>query len=386
MFLRSSETLGMLRNSILLFLLCCATASHASPAPNAPCGHCGGTDTVSAMVVYGEETLLGNGEYLDHAALDLMIDSLLALDPVPGELVRNLRLLQRIRHMEQKEVVLLIDSLFDQDLVPYALVNEINLLATRLQDKQEDVHGLMVDWYGDAPWPAHEHYGCWETSTPNAYGPELSRHDPPMLIQLTDSLAQCGFSMPVGGVITSRFGWRDGRPHNGVDIQLRTGDPVQSMFPGVVRFAGYFGSYGRIVVVRHYNGLETFYAHLHKTKVRTGDAVDAGEVIGLGGSTGRSTGPHLHFEVRFKGIPIDPARFIDLDGGELTCGTLVLKRTRWTYAAYPLGTRTHKVEKGEHLYAIAERYGTSIQQLCELNGISKRSALKVGQELLVSAE
>jgi murein DD-endopeptidase MepM/ murein hydrolase activator NlpD len=153
----------------------------------------------------------------------------------------------------------------------------------------------------------------------------------------------------------------------------------------VVRYAGTCGGFGRLVVVRHYNGLETYYAHLHRLKVKSGDVVDAGDVIGLGGNSGHSTGSHLHFEVRFKGIPIDPSHLIAVADGELLCDTLVLKKTRWSYAAYPMGTRFHTVGKGEHLYAIAEQYGTSIDALCELNGISRRTHLRIGQRLMVSA-
>jgi len=245
---------------------------------------------------------------------------------------------------------------------------------------------LHVGWYCDSHLPGTHIYGDWRTDIPNAYGPELAAQDSVLLIKLVAEELHCGFGMPVPGVITSRFGWRDGRAHNGIDLNLYTGEPVRSLFPGVVRYAGTYGSYGRIVVVRHWNGLESYYAHLHRTKVSVGQEVDAGDVLGLGGSTGRSTGPHLHLEVRFKGIPIDPSRFIDLSSGELSCNTLVLRKTRWSYAAYPLGTQFHTVQKGEHLYAIAERYGTSINALCELNGISRRSTLRVGQQLMVSAE
>jgi murein DD-endopeptidase MepM/ murein hydrolase activator NlpD len=318
--------------------------------------------------------------------LEQVLESLHGLERPPEDLLEELQLLRTVRHMDEHAVVQMIDSLFELPQVPYALVNAINLYATPLREGAQRMEGELVSWYGTSPWPAHEHYGSWVVNTPNAYGPELSRKDGTLLVRLTDSTANCGFSMPVDGVLTSCFGPRDGRQHNGIDIALRTGTPVRSMFPGVVRFAGYYGSYGRIVVVRHYNGLETFYAHLHRTKVKAGEVVEAGDVLGLGGSTGRSSGPHLHLEVRFKGIPIDPASFMHAQEGRLRCNTLVLKRTRWSFAAYPHGTRMHRVAKGEHLYGIAHRYGTSIDRLCELNGISRRTVLRVGQELRVSAD
>ena len=130
-------------------------------------------------------------------------------------------------------------------------------------------------------------------------------------------------------------------------------------------------------------GLETFYAHLHRIKVKPGDRVSSGQLVGLGGSSGHSTGSHLHFETRFCGVPIDPAHLIDFTTGQLLCDTLVLKHTRNTFAAYPKGTRFHTVAKGEHLSTIAQEYGVPIDALCGLNGISSRTRLRVGQRLMV---
>lgn len=344
-----------------------------------------GNEVVEATVMYGDATLLDGGEQLTDDLITHLLDSLCLLDPAPMDLIRDLRLFQRIRTMDEGAMVSLIDSLFELDRVPYALINEINLYASEMPTQSAVDNGERVAWHGSGEHPCDHLYGSWITNNPNAYGRELSAHDSLLLVQLTDREANCGYHMPVPGVLTSRFGWRDGRSHNGVDLDLNTGDPVKSMFPGVVRFAGAYGGFGRLVVVRHHNGLETFYAHLHRTKVAVGDVVEAGTVIGLGGNTGHSTGSHLHLEVRFKGVPIDPARMIDLSSGELTCDTLVLKKTRWSFAAYAMGTRFHTVKKGEHLYAIAEQYGTSIQDLCDLNGISKRSMLREGQQLLVAS-
>ncbi len=341
------------------------------------------TDTVSALVVYGDEKLLEADEALSDERLADLLDSLCAMDPAPADLIRDLRLFQRIRSMDTDQMVLLIDSLFELDTVPYALINEINLYAMNMPTQASvDAAGVLA-WSRTNLEPGNELYGTWNTTNPNAYGPDLSAKDTLVLVKLTEGI--CGFHMPVPPVLTSRFGWRDGRPHNGVDLDLQVGDPVRSAFPGVVRFAGTFGGFGRLVVVRHYNGLETYYAHLHRLKVKSGDVVDAGSLVGLGGSSGHSTGSHLHFEVRFKGVPIDPGHLIALNDGELLCDTLVLKRTRWSFAAYPLGTRFHTVGKGEHLYGIAERYGIPLEALCELNGISRRTRLRVGQRIMVNA-
>jgi len=341
------------------------------------------TDTVSAVVVYGDDKLLEADEALTDERLDHLLDSLCTLDDAPQDLIEDLLLFKRIRSMDVDHMLVLIDSLFELDTVPYALINEINLYASNMPSQSAVDEALLLAWSNTNVEPGGEVYGAWNSTLANAYGPELSAADTVVLLKLTDG--PCGFRMPVPPVLTSRFGTRDGRPHNGIDLDLVVGDPVGSAFPGVVRYAGTCGGFGRLVVVRHYNGLETYYAHLHRIKVKSGDVVDAGEVIGLGGNSGHSTGSHLHFEVRFKGVPINPSHLIAVSEGGLLCDTLVLKKTRWSYAAYPMGTRFHTVGKGEHLYAIAEQYGIPIDALCELNGITRRTRLRIGQRLMISA-
>ncbi|MCR4659931.1 MAG: RNA polymerase factor sigma-54 [Bacteroidales bacterium] len=135
------------------------------------------------------------------------------------------------------------------------------------------------------------------------------------------------FCFPVLGAKTSPYGWRWERPHRGVDIQLRTGDPVRCAFSGVVRVAKVMGGYGNCIVVRHYNGLETVYGHLSKINVKRHQHVCAGDTIGLGGSSGRSTGPHLHFEVRFQYEPFDPEWILNFDTYGLRTRRLHLDKT-----------------------------------------------------------
>ena len=166
-------------------------------------------------------------------------------------------------------------------------------------------------------------------------------------------------------------------------MDLEVWDTVRTAFPGMVRVAKYYGGYGRVVVVRHYNGLETLYAHLHRLKVEPGDTIQAGDLIGLGGSSGHSTGSHLHFECRFKGVPINPLAFIDYKSQSLVSDTLVLKKTKYGYAAFPKGTQFYVVESGDNLYEIAQRFGTTIYKLAELNGIRRNQYLIIGQALRV---
>lgn len=339
-------------------------------------------EVVEAVVVYGDQKLIEDDEALTDDQLSVMLDSLCTLDPAPHHLIRDLRLFLRIRKMDETQMVALIDSLFDQDTVPYALVNEINLYVDQLPSRAEVDESSVLAWSDRTNEPGAEVYGAWRSDMPNPYGMDLSMEDTILQVRLRDA-AYCGFSMPVPPIVTSRFGWRDGRSHNGVDLDLEVWDTVRSAFPGVVRFADKSGGFGRLVIVRHFNGLETFYAHLHRVKVKPGDEVDAGQLVGLGGSSGHSTGSHLHFETRFKGVPFDPSHMIDLTTGELLCDTLVLKRGRTSFSAYPKGTRFHTVAKGEHLSAIADQYGVPLDALCSLNGISRRARLRVGQRLMV---
>ena len=150
----------------------------------------------------------------------------------------------------------------------------------------------------------------------NPYGFEVSMLADSICLTLTDT-NHCSFQMPNLGRVNSTFGWRGRRVHSGIDIQLHWGDTVNAAFDGVVRVSKYGRGYGNYIIIRHENGLETLYAHLQKRFVAKNDTVHAGSLIGLGGSTGRSTGAHLHFETRFLGRPIDPELFIDFQQNRL---------------------------------------------------------------------
>lgn len=204
-------------------------------------------------------------------------------------------------------------------------------------------------------------------------------------LRLTLAHEDCDLAIPCPGHITSPFGPRKGRMHYGVDLKLNTGDPVYSAFDGMVRISKYNRSFGHVVVVRHQNGLETLYAHLSKRLVKPGDEVHAGDLLGLGGNTGRSYGSHLHFEVRFLDEPIDPATIFDLENGTIKARTLDIHHG--TFAAIAAAKaamaarKYHTVRSGDTLSGIARRYGTSVTQLCQLNGLRRDSIIRVGQRL-----
>ncbi len=292
-------------------------------------------------------------------------------------------LINEIRDMPADQVFVLIDSLLDADAIPVEVIKEINDYAeSRLLE--HDFYVSLTSYYDNSIYPANNFYQDWNTEKMYPYNESLSKKDSSITLVLEDTANYCDFRMPVDGPITSKFGWRDGRNHNGMDIDLHVWDTVVAAFDGMVRIAKYHGGYGRVVVVRHYNGLETLYAHLHRIKVKPGDIVESGQLIGLGGSSGRSTGSHLHFEVRFKGKPINPEHIISFRKQCLYNDSIILKKNRWSYSAYPAGTKFHVVKKGDYLQAISIRYGVSISKLCELNGIHRNSILRVGKKLRIS--
>ena len=279
--------------------------------------------------------------------------------------------------LNQHEVYDIIDSILDLPRIPVKLIEAINAYADAKYHKLAIQDSIAKN--STIHYPADRFYRSWDIYNTHPYNDELSKMDSTVELVLTDSVS--GYVQPIIGLITSYFG--DGRNHNGIDIDLEVWDTIVSAFDGIVRIARHHGGYGRVVVVRHYNGLETLYAHLHRIKVESGDTVKAGQLIGLGGSSGKSTGSHLHFECRFKGKPLNITNFADLKTHQLYNDTLILKRTRWSYSALPKGVKYHRVVKGEFLYFIAKKYGTSVSTICALNGISRNSILRVGQRLRI---
>ena len=241
------------------------------------------------------------------------------------------------------------------------------------------------------------------TSKIQPYDVELNSLPISMVIDLVDSLKS--YHYPFKGRATSKYGPRRSRIHQGTDIDLETGDPVYATFDGRVRVTTYVrGGYGNLVILRHDNGLETYYGHLSEISVEPDEWVTAGQVIGKGGNTGRSTGSHLHFEMRYKGHTFDPERLIDFSTGTLRRETFLLKRTyfspysRFTQdfeeeiqsdeedkriAAEAAAIKYHVVKRGDTLGRIAINNHTTVTKLCQLNGIKKTSVLRIGQRIRV---
>ena len=221
------------------------------------------------------------------------------------------------------------------------------------------------------------------------------------------------FCMPTTSrIITSNFGRRWGRMHKGLDVKVYIGDTIRAAFDGKVRIVRYeAGGYGNYVVIRHHNGLETIYGHMSKNLVAEDETVRAGDPIGLGGNTGRSTGSHLHFETRLCGVALNPALLFDFKNQDVTADNYMFRRDtydRESLAATRLRgknddvasatskepavgdnvevgeVRYHKVARGETLYSIAQKRGTTVDQICRLNHISKKQRVRPGQILRYS--
>lgn len=207
------------------------------------------------------------------------------------------------------------------------------------------------------------------------------------------------FVQPVEGPVISKYGPRRGRMHTGTDIRLNSGDTVLCAFDGRVRLAKRFSGYGNLVLVRHNNGLETIYGHLKTINVKVNDTIKAGDLVGLGGRTGRATCNHLHFETRLFGQPFDSNKYIDFETGSLRSDKVYYANKRaeidlHNFKKKPLpsdgadlaagGATKHVIRKGDNLSTIARRYHTSVRKICAANKITAQTTLKIGRVLRIN--
>lgn len=244
----------------------------------------------------------------------------------------------------------------------------------------------------------------WDSNRVNCYAG--------VTVPQTATIDVSKFSMPHPGYITSPYGYRRRfrRMHKGVDLKVNIGDTIRAAFDGRVRITNFERSgYGYYVVVRHTNDLETVYGHLSGFLVEPGTYVKAGQPIALGGNTGRSTGPHLHFETRYMGYAINPCGIFDFANQTTHTDTFTFDKNTYQnarnyspaanseYAKQYLkenpnkpyvrstssksGSATYRVRKGDSLSKIASRNGTTVARLCRLNGIKTTTKLQIGQRL-----
>lgn len=294
-----------------------------------------------------------------------------------------------------------------------------NLLArqSRIQDqiKLEEAQKYASQLYEEEEPEPDIYTEGWESDRVNPYKNAN--------VPQTKVIDVRGFHMPIkGNFITSPYGYRPAfrRTHKGVDMRSAVGDTVYAAFTGKVRLTKFErGGYGFYVILRHDNGLETVYGHLTRFLVQPNQYVKAGQPIALSGNTGRSTGPHLHFETRFMGYAINPAAIIDFANRTTHTDSYTFNKNNYTesrsytpsrkYAAvrstssssnnnstasksnrkYDNKTKkrsaersTYKVRKGDSLGKIATRNGTTVAQLKKLNGI-KGDKVQSGKVLRV---
>ena len=267
-------------------------------------------------------------------------------------------------------------SSFSQDLIARQAPIDKKLKSVDSLALQKQIRAEQSEY------PALSLYPNWNNQYVHTYGNAI--------IPETYTIDLTGFHMPTSSTkITSPFGPRWRRMHNGLDLKVNIGDTIVAAFDGKVRIVKYERrGYGKYVVIRHDNGLETVYGHLSKQLVEENQLVKAGEVIGLGGNTGRSTGSHLHFETRFLGIPINPALMFDFEKQDIVADSYTFHKAKGssgTARSMASGEGLfYKVKKGDTLGRIAARQGTSIDKLCKLNRITRKTILRPGQVLRCS--
>ncbi|RYD75603.1 MAG: LysM peptidoglycan-binding domain-containing protein [Sphingobacteriales bacterium] len=286
---------------------------------------------------------------------------------------------------------LFLNNLYASDFLVDTAKNMIDTTGVQLSEMYQNGQlGALANIL-----PFQDQYMIWDTTTVHPYHFDAAKMADTVTLFLADH-GDCAFMAPVAGYVTSNFGPRTRtRYHYGIDLKLDVGDTVVSAFDGIVRIAQWSSSYGNVVVVRHYNGLETVYGHLSKLEVTPGDVVRAGQLVALGGNTGHSTGPHLHFEVRYMGQPINPndvIAFNDSLGHDLKSDVLEVSSSTFSYISKfkaeggyrkPANVKYYTIRNGDTLSHIAVKNNTTINRLCQLNSVSRNSKLRPGQKLKV---
>ncbi len=249
------------------------------------------------------------------------------------------------------------------------------------------------------------YFQIWDNYNIRYYNIDKSQLKNKTLVIKIDSTDKFTYPLKINGKVLSKYGPRRGRMHTGTDLKLNLNDTVMSVFDGRVRIAKVMSGYGKMVVIRHNNGLETLNSHLNKILVQPNDDVKSGDAIGLGGRTGRATTEHLHFETRILGTPFDSQMFIDFCEERLITDSLFFQNDKIEISAnlFP-NTNEHtpdfddescfdnevgnqpiyyEVKKGDTLYKIANKYNTTIDDILKLNKLKKSSTLSIGQSIRI---
>ncbi len=307
------------------------------------------------------------------------------------------------------------DLLNDEDSL--LLIGRVQVDSLQIDEVEDVVEVEMLDLNN---MPSSTIYSCWNNEHIRVQRTDVRSIKDTMLVLVNDSQK---FVFPYKGKLISTFGPRGRRNHAGVDIKLGRGDPVVSAFDGVVRVARTYSGYGKLVVVRHYNGLETVYSHLSKISVKLNQEVKAGDLVGLGGRTGRATTDHLHFETRFKGEVFHPCHILNFDNYDLVSDTLFISRHTFKISKTPVKSnrnivqelsdneviaeesdeiagekpepitksdvsdskpKYHIIKSGDTLYKLSLKYRISVSKLCEINKIKDTEILRIGQKIYLN--
>lgn len=299
--------------------------------------------------------------------------------PLKNDTIKNLsqKSADPGQSFSKKQLVKIIDSLLDLKTIDTKEIELVNYYNSLISNEVETLNANKTIQLSSLNFYENLDESIIFPPTPES---ELSES---LVLEIeNDGLSY--YSHPRIGPVTSYYGWRDKQMHKGIDIDLEKGQPVVAAFDGKVRIAKKRGGYGNVVVLMHPNGLETVYAHLSKFKVKAGDIVLSGQTVGLGGSTGHSTGSHLHFEIRYKGHALNPSTFISFDENKLLHNSIIIKKSRYGICAFPSNATFHTVERGDSWFEIAKKYGLTTKQLYAMNGTQKRYYLKVGQKLRIN--
>jgi murein DD-endopeptidase MepM/ murein hydrolase activator NlpD len=262
--------------------------------------------------------------------------------------------------------------------------------TTEIDEGELSVVEVTEEIRVDSSWiKIAEYYSVWDSRNVDPYGIDPKDFEDSVEITLYDDVRNQRWASPlVESKVTSHFGMRGYRWHYGTDLDLDTGDTIRAAFDGIVRIVRYEpGGWGYFVLVRHYNGLETLYGHMSQQLAEVGQLVKAGDVIGLGGSTGRSSGPHLHYEVRYQGNAFNPDLIYDFPENKLKSQYFYLLPQHFSY----IGQRKtavvrrlvyYQARRGDTLSRIAARHGTTVSRLMKLNRLRGKN-IRAGQRLRV---
>jgi hypothetical protein len=281
---------------------------------------------------------------------------------------------------------------FDPQKKQHSIVEEDTLMID--EGGEPEIVEVREEIRVDSVWlTAAKYYSTWDTRNIDPYQKNPAEFRDTVELHLYDPDHNWAFPL-VHSHVTSPFAYRWYRWHYGTDLALNTGDSVRAAFDGIARIVRWDGGgYGFYVVLRHLNGIETLYGHLSRQLVEAGQYVHAGDLIGWGGSTGHSSGPHLHYETRYQGDAFNPAFIYDFaHAGQIKGEYFTLTREQFSYvgnvrpmqqAYFTRRAVYHRIRNGETLGLIARKYRTTIGMLCRLNGISTRTLIRAGRNLRV---